>query len=182
MASSPEFTHFACGQYIGTGSITCKKMFGEYGVYLNEKIIALICDNQFYLKKTDAGRAILGTDAQEAPPYPGANPYFLIDRLDDTEWFTGLLDSAYAELPEPKPKKSKKIFGKTDFRCLVAGRAPEYRGKTCIPVKGGGNSDARGSKGGRQPRGLATHQGDGPIGMYHAPQCPGRGHPGRPLA
>ena len=55
MASTVEFVEYVCDQISGAGSITYKKMFGEYGIYCNEKIIGLICDNQFFVKKTKIG-------------------------------------------------------------------------------------------------------------------------------
>ena len=60
------------------GLITYRKMFGEYGLYSNGKIVALICDNQLFVKPTQSGRDFIG-DVDEAPPYPGARDYFLID-------------------------------------------------------------------------------------------------------
>ncbi len=111
MGTSKEFADYVCDQLIAAGNITCKKMFGEYGVYLDEKIVGLICDNQFFLKKTEAGQVMiedhLGT-VEEGLPYPGAKPQFLIDSLDDREWLAELLRASYQELPMPKPKKKKK--------------------------------------------------------------------------
>jgi DNA transformation protein and related proteins len=44
----------------------------------------------------------------EAPPYPGAKPYFLIgEQLDDREWMSNLIQLTASELPVPKPKKAK---------------------------------------------------------------------------
>lgn len=111
MGTSKEFADYVCDQLIAAGNICCKKMFGEYGVYLDEKIVGLICDNQFFLKKTEAGQVMiedhLGT-VEEGLPYPGAKPQFLIDSLDDREWLAELLRASYQELPMPKPKKKKK--------------------------------------------------------------------------
>ncbi|MEO1815844.1 MAG: TfoX/Sxy family protein [Acetobacterium sp.] len=111
MATSKEFADYVCDQLMAAGNISCKKMFGEYGVYLDEKIVGLICDNQFFLKKTEAGQVMieehLGT-VEEGLPYPGAKPQFLIDSLDDREWLAELLRASYQELPMPKPKKKKK--------------------------------------------------------------------------
>lgn len=104
MASNLDFVQYVCGQLGGAGEITYKKMFGEYGVYCDGKIIGLICDNQFFLKKTDAG---LGMGFEEAPPYPGAKPAFLIDSMDDRDEMTRLVRATYEILPEPKPKKKK---------------------------------------------------------------------------
>ena len=46
----------------------------------------------------------------EAPPYPSAKPYFLIeDQLENKEWVSTLVRLSVKELPPPKPKK-KNLF------------------------------------------------------------------------
>ncbi len=82
-------------------------MFGEYAVYCNDKVVALVCDNQLFVKQTRAGRAFIG-DVIEAPAYPGAKPSFLIeDQIDDKEWLSQLMILTEQELPMPKPKNKK---------------------------------------------------------------------------
>ena len=68
MASNLEFVEYVCDQISGAGSITYKKMFGEYGVYCDGKVIGVICENQFFVKKTEAGAALC-SDYEEAAPY-----------------------------------------------------------------------------------------------------------------
>ena len=55
------------------GEITYKKMFAEYGLYSDGKIMALVCDNQLFVKPTKAGRIHI-ENVIESPPYPGAKP------------------------------------------------------------------------------------------------------------
>lgn len=50
MASSLEFVRYAAEQMGAAGEITYKKMFGEYGIYCNGKIVGLICENQLFIK------------------------------------------------------------------------------------------------------------------------------------
>ena len=45
MASKIEFVEFMADQLREAGTITYKKMFGEYGLYCNGKIFAVICDD-----------------------------------------------------------------------------------------------------------------------------------------
>jgi TfoX/Sxy family transcriptional regulator of competence genes len=81
-------------------------MFGEFAVYCDGKVVALICDDQLYVKPTQGGRALLG-DPVEAPPYPGAKAYFLVsDCVDDRERLGALIAATALELPDPEPKKS----------------------------------------------------------------------------
>lgn len=107
MASDQSFVDFAIDQIENNGEITAKKMFGEYGIFSNKKIFALICDNKLFIKPTEAGRTFIGNPL-EAPPYPGAKPSFLIEeKIEDKEWLSSLVRITLAELPVPKPKKKK---------------------------------------------------------------------------
>ena len=107
MASDPGFVEFVVDQIRGAGEVSYRKMFGEYAVYCDGKVVALICDDKLFVKPTVGGRAYI-REPVEAPPYAGAKPYFLIeDRLDDRTWLTELIRLSAAELPVPKPKKPK---------------------------------------------------------------------------
>jgi TfoX/Sxy family transcriptional regulator of competence genes len=107
MASDLKFAEYIRDQVSGAGRITFRKMFGEYALYCDEKVVAFICDNQLFVKPTDAGREFIG-NVVEAPPYPGAKMYFLVeDQLDDREWLANLIRVSSLELPAPKPKKPK---------------------------------------------------------------------------
>lgn len=107
MASDQKFVDFVLEQLELAGDVTAKKMFGEYGVYLNGKIVGSVCDNKLFIKPTEAGRNFIG-DVTEAPPYPGAKLNFYIDdKVEDREWLAELLKVTYDELPMPKPKKKK---------------------------------------------------------------------------
>lgn len=106
MASSLDFVEYVCGQIGGAGKITYKKMFGEYGVYCDGKIIGVICDNQFFVKKTEEGAAVC-PDCEEAAPYTGAKAHFLIESVDDRDLMARFISATYDELPQPKPKKKK---------------------------------------------------------------------------
>jgi TfoX/Sxy family transcriptional regulator of competence genes len=81
-------------------------MFGEYGAYLESKVIAFVCDNSLFIKSTPATKQITHTLPQH-PPYPGAKPYPVVDELlDDSDTFKSLLMMTARDLPTPKPKKS----------------------------------------------------------------------------
>ena len=107
MASTADFAQYIADQCAGAGEIVVKKMFGEYGIYCDGKIFGLICDDCFYLKPTQAGRALLRS-VELRPPYDGAKDYFLIVDVDDCDYLATLVSATCKELPEPKPKKKKK--------------------------------------------------------------------------
>ena len=105
MASDIKFLEFVQGQIKKAGEIKYKMMFGEYALYSDNKLFALVCDNKLFIKRTEAGRAFI-KDVKEAPPYPGAKMSFLIeDKIEDQDWLSELIRITARELPEPKPKK-----------------------------------------------------------------------------
>ena len=111
MASDLDFVKFVVDQIENAGIISFRKMFGEYAVYCEGKVVALICDNRLFVKPTEAGRSFIG-DVVEAPPYPGAKPSFLIEeQIEDKDWISTLVRLTEKELPEPKPKKKPKRKG-----------------------------------------------------------------------
>ena len=84
MASDQRTVDFLVEQMASAGDVVAKKLFGEYAVYCDGKLVALICDDSLFVKPTAPGRQLLG-EVTEAPPYPGAKPYLAIpaDRWDD---------------------------------------------------------------------------------------------------
>ncbi len=85
-----------------------RKMFGEYALYVDGKVTALVCDDQLFLKPTAEGRRFLGA-VTEGAPYPGAKPHFLLaEELEDPERLAKALDITAAALPAPKPKSAAK--------------------------------------------------------------------------
>ena len=98
MASDAGFVQFVVEQIdLGT-DLACKRLFGEWGLWLHGKIVALVCDDQLLLKPTQAGRALLGGDPPEVPPYPGAKPWLLVEDLDDGEALRELLRATLGAL------------------------------------------------------------------------------------
>jgi TfoX/Sxy family transcriptional regulator of competence genes len=107
MATDLSYVQYVCDQVRDAGGVSCRKMFGEYALYLGGKVVALVCDNQLFVKPTDAGRELLGTPT-EAAPFPGAKPYFVLDEhLDNSQLLCAVFRATEAAVPAPKPKKRK---------------------------------------------------------------------------
>jgi TfoX/Sxy family transcriptional regulator of competence genes len=109
MPSQKSFVDYIIDQLSSLSNIRALKMFGEYGLYCDDKIVMLICDDRVYLKKTDIGETMLEGRFEYAPAYPGAKPSLLIaeDIIEDRELFPRLISSTAAALPMPKPKNRK---------------------------------------------------------------------------
>jgi len=107
MASDKTYVDYVCEQIAAAGAISHRKMFGEFAVYCDDKVVALVCDNQFFVKLTDAGRDLLDHITQ-GQPYPGAKPWIVADEyLDDEELVTKLIRQTAAVLPLPIAKKPR---------------------------------------------------------------------------
>jgi len=82
-------------------------MFGEYALYVDEKVVAFVCDNSVFLKPCVPTKA-LTEGFPVAPPYPGAKDYSVIDEfLDEPHRLQQLLLVTASALPKSKPKKQK---------------------------------------------------------------------------
>ena len=108
MGSSQSTADFMLDQMSLAGPVSARKMFGEYGVYYEGKMVAVVCDDQLFIKPTVAGRAYIGTPT-EAQPFPQAKSWFLMDgeQLEDRAWLAQLVRITACELPQPTPKKTK---------------------------------------------------------------------------
>lgn len=85
------------------GEVRASRMFGEFGVYYRDKLVALICNDLLFVKCTAAGRAYLGPH-EEDRPHPGAKPCFLlsVDEVEDGERLRELIRLTYEDLPPQK--------------------------------------------------------------------------------
>jgi TfoX/Sxy family transcriptional regulator of competence genes len=107
MASDEGYVAYVCEQAGLGDELSHRKMFGEYVLYLHGRVVALVCDNEVFVKPTGPGRALLGA-AMEAPPYPGAKPHFRLgDVVDDGALLKRLLLATAEVLPLPRPRRPK---------------------------------------------------------------------------
>jgi TfoX/Sxy family transcriptional regulator of competence genes len=105
MATKQSTIDFLTDQIRQAGNIRSRKMFGEYALYCNEKVVAFVCDDQLYVKPSSIAHEFLGDEAL-SPPYPGAKNYYLVpeEKWDDSEWLTEFIQKTAAVLPIPKQK------------------------------------------------------------------------------
>ena len=105
MPTRPETVAHLLDLLSDTRSLTAKKMFGEYGLYLGDRMVALICDDNLFLKPTPGALALL-PDNECAKPFSRAKPYLLLtDALDDPDLVGRALRAVANDMPPPKAKK-----------------------------------------------------------------------------
>ncbi|MBS0227110.1 MAG: TfoX/Sxy family protein [Proteobacteria bacterium] len=129
MATDSDFIGYIHEQAGLEERLTHKRMFGEYGIYLDGKVVAFACDNSLFLKPTDAARVLLPT-VTPGKPYPEAKDYFVLDEyLDDSDLLRRLLQATADAVPMPKPKP------KASRRAVQRGAAKAPRKRTDKPAR-----------------------------------------------
>lgn len=105
MATSQSTVDFLLDQLSPQLGVTARKMFGEYALYCQGKVVALVCDDELFVKPTEPG-AKINSEINEKPPYPGAKMYWWIagEKWDEGEWLSELILATAKALPLPKPK------------------------------------------------------------------------------
>ena len=105
MATNQEFIDYVAEQVALGDRLTHKKMFGEYALYVDGKVVAFACDNSLFVKPSQAATR-LAPDLPQRPPYPGARNYPVADELlDDSESIHALIVETALLMPVPKPRK-----------------------------------------------------------------------------
>lgn len=105
MATTNEYIEYVCEQIDGIGAIRYKKMFGEFMVYVNDKPVIIVCDNNAFVKKLDCIEEMM-KNAKLGYPYKGAKEHYILD-IDNSEFCKSVVSKIEEVTPIPKPKKKK---------------------------------------------------------------------------
>lgn len=104
MSTSQSTIDYILDQLQAIEFVSTRKMFGEYALYCNNKVVGLICDDTLYIKITKQGKQFVGDDYKEGFAYPGAKTSMLIegDKIEDSKWICELVRIASENLPGKK--------------------------------------------------------------------------------
>lgn len=107
MATTPATIEYILDQFSSLKTVTARKMFGEYALYYQGRVIGLVCNNTLFIKITEQGKHFAKDHYQEGIAYPGAKPSLKIDEnlLEDRIWITHLIRVTAEHLPLPKKKR-----------------------------------------------------------------------------
>lgn len=109
MSTKADTAAFIEDQLAGL-TVRTKRMFGEFGIYCDEKVVGFICDDTLFLKPSGADpRLFERTDL--APPYPGAKDYHRVpgEALEDRDWLGEVVQATADALPAPLAKKPRTL-------------------------------------------------------------------------
>lgn len=114
-AMSREYCDYIIDQLTAWHPVTCKRMFGGYGLYKKEQIFALILDDSLYFKVGDSNREDYITAGSEPFTYEARGKLVTVsywqvplDVLDDPEQLAIWAEKAYyVGLSEKKKPKQR---------------------------------------------------------------------------
>ena len=79
MSTQKETVAFILEKLRDPKRFSARPMFGEYALYANGKVVALICDDHLYVKMLPASGA-LEPLCEKGEPYPGAKLHYIVDK------------------------------------------------------------------------------------------------------
>ena len=104
MATAKDYLDYVLERLPEPEAARCRKMFGEYMVYINDKPLLTVCDNTVFVKKVPELATVMA-NAAVGCPYEGAKEHYILD-IDDTALTAQVI--AILEPITPVPKKRKK--------------------------------------------------------------------------
>ena len=101
-----DFIEFVSSQIATAGTVRCRKMFGGYIVYVDEKPVVLVCDDIPYIKEHEAIKSMMSS-AERGFPFKGAKEHYILD-VSKTDFAVKVVKALVEVLPYPKKRKKNK--------------------------------------------------------------------------
>jgi len=108
MATHKETIEFLLRKLRDRGRFSARAMFGEYALYADGKVVALVCDDLLFVKILPASQE-LQHQCEQGEPYPGAKPHYIVEegQLSTIENLPAILGAVAASLPRKKAKTKR---------------------------------------------------------------------------
>lgn len=107
MSTSKEYIEFLMDQLSALEDVYYRRMMGEYLIYYRGKVAAYVCDERFLVRPVSSAVKLLPDAEYDSISEGGRKKLLRVDDVDNRALLTELFISIYAELPEPKTRKSK---------------------------------------------------------------------------
>lgn len=108
MATQEATVEFLLAKLGHANRFSARAMFGEYALYADGKVVALVCDDLLYVKILPASNA-LEPRCEKGEPYPGAKLHYIVDegQLSTVPTLPAILFAIAGSLPEKKKKAAR---------------------------------------------------------------------------
>ena len=103
MATHKETIEFILEKLRDRERFAARAMFGEYALYADGKVVALVCNDLLHVKISPASNE-LENQCEKGPPYPGAKPYYIVEegQLSTIHHLPAILSAIAAAIPARK--------------------------------------------------------------------------------
>lgn len=122
MSTRKETVEFILTKLGHAPRFSTRAMFGEYALYADGKVVALICDDQLFVKVLPQSRT-LEEQCEKGDPYPGARPHYIVEeyQLAQLAGLPGILLQMAEALPakKKKPQRVRQDIGKESKKRLL---------------------------------------------------------------
>jgi TfoX/Sxy family transcriptional regulator of competence genes len=106
MATRKETVDFVLAKLRDRERFAARAMFGEFALYADGKVVALVCDDRLFVKILPASAELEGV-CEQGPPYPGARPHYIVEegQLSTLHNLPAILCAIAAARPAARKKK-----------------------------------------------------------------------------
>jgi TfoX/Sxy family transcriptional regulator of competence genes len=105
MATQKETVDFILAK-LREPRFSVRAMFGEYALYADGTVVALVCDDRLYVKILPASHE-LEDICERGEPYPGARPHYIVEEGQLVTLAN--LPAILSAIAEARVKKQKKL-------------------------------------------------------------------------
>ena len=99
MATTKDYKDFVLGQLSLIDNLTIRPMRGEYLLYKDGLLFGGIYDDRLLVKRTNGNKKY---DMEEAIPYDGAKPMYLVDDIDNMDLLKEIILDTCIDLLQKK--------------------------------------------------------------------------------
>lgn len=109
MATQKETVEFLLAKLCDAKTFSARAMFGEYALYADGQVVALVCDDLLYVKIVPASAALAAL-CEKGHPYPGSRPHYLVEetQLATLLKLPDILRTIAAGRADDKPRRAAK--------------------------------------------------------------------------
>ncbi len=109
MPTQKATVEFILGKLRDRARFSARAMFGEYALYADGKVVALVCDDLLHVKILPASQG-LERQCEKGEPFPGAKPHYVVEegQLSAIENLPAILGAIAASISEKKTKSKRK--------------------------------------------------------------------------
>ena len=104
MTTTKDFTQYILDN-THSPKARMRSMFGEFALYYENKVVALICDNKLFVKISENNKKLLGKN-KTGPAYPKSKNFYILteEQIESPKFLQTIFKNISLSLPN-KPVK-----------------------------------------------------------------------------